>query len=243
MLITTKSDRKYSLLHFCDKRMNFIEFPKRTLQRVIPLTEEIRKVMMNFNDDKELYNAISLTNLVRREIQISLQKLSIFEQIISKDEIYDLIEKCLREKQNTNAHLDEEVASDFTDHRSKKDKSSMTNLCQLEKRVNNIEEVMKSTFNMRVNAGHAINKVVPIKINSTATKQTPSDELWTPNKYDNLYYEKRQYILNLLNYKKSRDTIELNAKPPPFSTYIKPIDANLSEELHRPRALLVPDKK
>lgn len=216
MLITTKAERKYSLLHFCDKRMNFIEFPKRTLQRLIPLTEEIRKVMMNFNDDKELYNAISLTNLVRREIQISLQKLSIFDQIISKDEICDLIEKCLREKKNTNAYEDEDGASYFTDHRSKKDKSSMTNLGQLEKRVNNIEEVMKSTFNMMVKSGHAINKVVPTKINSTA-KQTPSDGLWTPNKYDNLYYEKRQYILNLLKYKKSLDTIELNTKPP-FST-------------------------
>lgn len=216
MLITTKAERKYSLLHFCDKRMNFIEFPKRTLQRLIPLTEEIRKVMMNFNDDKELYNAISLTNLVRREIQISLQKLSIFDQIISKDEIYDLIEKCLREKHNINVYEDEDGASYFTDHRSKKDKSSMTNLGQLEKRVNNIEEIMKSTFNMMVKAGHATNKVVPTKINSTA-KQTPSDELWTPNKYDNLYYEKRQYILNLLKYKKSLDTIELNTKPP-FST-------------------------
>lgn len=216
MLITTKAERKYSLLHSCDKRMNFIEFPKRTLQRLIPLTEEIRKVMMNFNDDKELYNAISLTNLVRREIQNSLQKLSIFDQIISKDEIYDLIEKCLREKKNTNAYEDEDGASYFTDHRSKKDKSSMTNLGQLEKRVNNIEEFMKSTFNMMVKSGHAINKVVPTKINSTA-KQTPSDELWTPNKYDNLYYEKRQYILNLLKYKKSLDTIELNTKPP-FST-------------------------
>lgn len=216
MLITTKAERKYSLLHFCDKRMNFIEFPKRTLQRLIPLTEEIRKVMMNFNDDKELYNAISLTNLVRREIQISLQKLSIFDQIISKDEIYDLIEKCLREKHNINAYENEDGASYFTDHRSKKDKSNMTNLGQLEKRVNNIEEAMKSTFNMMVKSGHAINKVVPTKINSTA-KQTPSDELWTPNKYDNLYYEKRQYILNLLKYKKSLDTIELNTKPP-FST-------------------------
>lgn len=216
MLITTKAERKYSLLHFCDKRMNFIEFPKRTLQRLIPLTEEIRKVMMNFNDDKELYNAISLTNLVRREIQISLQKLSIFDQIISKDEICDLIEKCLREKQNSSAYEDEDGASYFTDHRSKKDKSSMTNLGQLEKRVNNIEEFMKSTFNMMVKSGHAINKVVPTKINSTA-KQTPSDELWTPNKYDNLYYERRQYILNLLKYKKSLDTIELNTKPP-FST-------------------------
>ncbi|XP_017491597.1 PREDICTED: uncharacterized protein LOC108379754 [Rhagoletis zephyria] len=80
--------------------------PQNSEQRLIPLTQEIVKAMMEFDgsqsstslSEKNFYNTFSITSLVREEVQNILQELCVTDQFIRKEEIDALIERCLREK-------------------------------------------------------------------------------------------------------------------------------------------------
>ncbi|XP_067628335.1 uncharacterized protein [Eurosta solidaginis] len=80
--------------------------PRNSQLRLIPLTQQIFKTMMDFNgsqsstslSENNFYNTYSITSLVREEVQNILQELCVTDQFIRKEEIDALIERCLKEK-------------------------------------------------------------------------------------------------------------------------------------------------
>ncbi|XP_067614725.1 uncharacterized protein [Eurosta solidaginis] len=80
--------------------------PRNSQLRLIPLTQQIFKTMMDFNgshsstslSEKNFYNNYSITSLVREEVQNILKELRVTDQFIRKEEIDALIERCLKDK-------------------------------------------------------------------------------------------------------------------------------------------------
>lgn len=69
-------------------------------------------------------------------------------------------------------------------------------------------------------------------VNEVGTEQTLSEN--NVNPYDDMYYAERQNAMNILNYKKSKATMELN-KRPYVSPHIKPIVRDLEHIKFKPK--------
>lgn len=257
---------RYRHLHCSCK--SFIQHQRKTRQRLIPLTEEIIKTMADLNatpsstsvSDKQLYNTLSITRLVREEVHNNLPDLY---KYICKDEIYDLIENCLKGKttiiQDSDDPLgdgsneeNDEIPDVFNDQ--EKNKLIVENLQILEQRITNVEKrlsgMMHNNPKLRANKLKLNKKIIKDEICSllgkiqidrskiaSATASTPQcldilpgDELTTkPPIYDDVvYFERRENLYNLLNYKKSLTTLQLNEKVN-FNPYVKPILTTLPD--------------
>ncbi|KNC27912.1 hypothetical protein FF38_06131 [Lucilia cuprina] len=254
---------------FCNKCKRFIPKNLKNKQRLIPLTREIEKAMMDFNgsqsntsiSEKPIYNTLSITGLVRDEVQNILQELSISDQFIRKEEIDDLIEKRLKEKvtiiQDSDAKTNHLILRDFDINQEfemtveemseDKDKSMLIveNIQILEQRITTLEERLSSMLQNIPKLRHI--QARRFKINTSAIKeelrnmiqkmeklqeeqtvasaslQDVNDKEKSSTLYDDIYYANREYTINLLNYKKSLETMELNRKPK-FNPYVKPVN-------------------
>lgn len=251
---------------------SFFQKLRKKKQRLIPLTNEIHQVMMDFNashsssnvSDKPISNTLSITSLVKIEVQNILEELSISDQFIKKEEIFDLIEKCLKGKVNIvednngkitcleDSELDlnqefEVTAEEILEDRDK-NKLIVENMEILEQRVHTLEEHVSCMLQnipklrriqakrFKLNTKALMEKIKKAMSNIEAEnnkhklqqKENTSEivnqddkEKIEYNKYDDMYYERREYFLNLLNYKKSEDSLTLNQKPK-FNPFIKP---------------------
>ncbi|KAI8129918.1 hypothetical protein CVS40_0457 [Lucilia cuprina] len=256
---------------FCNKCKRFIPKNLKNKQRLIPLTREIEKAMMDFNgsqsntsiSEKPIYNTLSITGLVRDEVQNILQELSISDQFIRKEEIDDLIEKRLKEKvtiiQDSDAKTNHLILRDFDINQEfemtveemseDKDKSMLIveNIQILEQRITTLEERLSSMLQNIPKLRHI--QARRFKINTSAIKEelrnmiqkmeklqeeqtvasaslqddNLNDKEKSSTLYDDIYYANREYTINLLNYKKSLETMELNRKPK-FNPYVKPVN-------------------
>lgn len=242
-------------------------------QRVIPLTTEIYQAMMDFNaslsssniSEKPISNTLSITSLVKCEVQNILEELLISDQFIKKEEIFELIENCLKGKVNIiedsngkltcleESDLDynqefEVTAEEILEERDK-NKLIVENMEILEQRVHTLEEhvscmlqnipklrriqAKRFKFNTKVlmeklrkamsniEAENNMHKAQQKENTSYILKENDYKEKDEFNTYDDMYYARREYFLNLLNYKKSEDSLKLNRKPK-FNPYIKP---------------------
>uniref|UniRef100_A0A1A9UQ57 Uncharacterized protein n=1 Tax=Glossina austeni TaxID=7395 RepID=A0A1A9UQ57_GLOAU len=251
-------------------RRTFVQRPNRTRQRLIPLTPEIRKVMMDFNasrsntsiSEKQFYNTLSITSLIREEVQNILHELSIPDKFIRKEEIDELIEKCLKEKvtivqeqeirstQASEADTNQEIEVTVEMmNETDKNKLIVENFQILEQRITTLEERLSNMLqnipkirhlharNFKINTGviegelrQMINKA-DIPVAKTAEKGNGDENEHSPttvppissSTYDDLYYARREYTMNLLNYKKSLDSLQLNEKPK-LNPFKKPLN-------------------
>ncbi|XP_037819483.1 uncharacterized protein LOC119608947 [Lucilia sericata] len=260
---------------FSNKRRTFVPKKLQNKQRLIPLTREIEKAMMDFNgsqsntsiSEKPIYNTLSITSLVRGEVQNILQELSISEQFIRKVEIDDLIEKCLKEKvtiiQDTDAKTNHLILRDFDINQEfemtveemseDKDRSMLIveNIQILEQRITTLEERLSSMLQnipklrhiqakrFKINTSaikeelrNMIQKMEKLQEEQTVASVALQDENDNKEKsstlYDDIYYANREYTINLLNYKKSLETMELNQKPK-LNPYVKPVNMVLPQ--------------
>ncbi|XP_039970352.1 uncharacterized protein LOC120782253 [Bactrocera tryoni] len=76
-------------------------------------------------------------------------------------------------------------------------------------------------------------------VNEKSTLETISNDKTTEtvnkvNPYDDMYYAERQNVMNILNYKKSKATMELNRRPY-LSPHIKPIVRELENIKFKPK--------
>ncbi|XP_065372371.1 uncharacterized protein LOC135964183 [Calliphora vicina] len=271
-----------------NKAKTFAQRQRKNQQRLIPLTREIQKDMMDFNasqsstsiSEKRIYNTLSITSLVRGEVQNILQELSISDQFIRKEEIDDLIEKCLKEKvtviQDCDAKVNHLILKDYDINQEfemtveelseDKDKSMLIveNIQILEQRITTLEERFSCMLQNIPKLRHIQAK--RIKINTSVIKEELRNIMGTQEKfqeeqandgtsvpeineckekpstiYDEIYYTNREYTLNLLNYKKSLETMELNQKPR-LNPYVKPvnIDLALSCNKFKQRSMFLP---
>lgn len=253
------------------KRKTFIRKPNKNKQRLIPLTKAIKKDMMNFNNSQSStsisekpinYNTISITSLVRGEVQNILQELSISEQFIRKEQIDDLIEKCLKDKitiiqDNSNFDINQEfeiTVEEFPTEDRDKNMLIVENMQILEQRITNLEERLSVILQNITKSKHISAK--DVKINRNALKEELSkmrdkieklqEEKQTSktesndniknnyNFYDQLYYAEREYTLNLLNYKKSSESLQLNQKPK-LNPYVKPANTIFPGPKEKPK--------
>lgn len=272
-------------LRYFNSFNNCKSFVKRT-QRLIPLTREIRKAMMDFNashsstsiSEKQCYDTFSITSLVRGEVQNILQELSISDQFIRKEEIDDLIEKCLKEKATIIQEIDGksnnalyhndfdmiqelEVTVEEMANETNKNKLIIENFQILEERITTLEERLSTMIQNTPKLRHIQAKKFKINTNTikgeirswiermeaeinkkemqntggdvTTSKSETEINIKTSNAkpvslYDDIYYSKREYALNLLNYKKSLQTMELNEKPF-LNPYVKPMNIKIPE--------------
>ncbi|XP_023293133.2 uncharacterized protein LOC111676452 [Lucilia cuprina] len=254
---------------FCNKCKRFIPKNLKNKQRLIPLTREIEKAMMDFNgsqsntsiSEKPICNTLSITGLVRDEVQNILQELSISDQFIRKEEIDDLIEKRLKEKvtiiQDSDAKTNHLILRDFDINQEfemtveemseDKDKSMLIveNIQILEQRITTLEERLSSMLQnipklrhiqarrFKINTSaikeelrnmiQKMEKLQEEQIVASASLQDVNDKEKSSTLYDDIYYANREYTINLLNYKKSLETMELNRKPK-FNPYVKPVN-------------------
>uniref|UniRef100_A0A1B0A8W0 Uncharacterized protein n=1 Tax=Glossina pallidipes TaxID=7398 RepID=A0A1B0A8W0_GLOPL len=250
-------------------RRSFVQRPNRTRQRLIPLTPEIHKVMMDFNasrsntsvSEKQFYNTLSITSLVREEVQNILHELSIPDKFIRKEEIDELIEKCLKEKvtivqeqelrstRESEADINQEIEVTVEMmNESDKNKLIVENFQILEQRITTLEERLSSILQnipkirhlqarkFKINTNvieeelrQMINKAdIPVvktveKGNGDENKHSPTVPPISASTYDDIYYARREYTLNLLNYKKSLDSLKLNEKPK-LNPFKKPLN-------------------
>lgn len=253
------------------KRKTFIRKPNKNKQRLIPLTKAIKKDMMNFNNSQSStsisekpinYNTISITNFVRGEVQNILQELSISEQFIRKEQIDDLIEKCLKDKitiiqDNSNFDINQEfeiTVEEFPTEDRDKNMLIIENMQILEQRITNLEERLSAILQNITKSKYISAK--DIKINRNALKEELSkmrdkieklqeekqtsktennDNIKNKNNfYDQLYYAEREYTLNLLNYKKSLESLQLNQKPK-LNPYVKPANTIFQGPKEKPK--------
>lgn len=263
------------------KRETFIRKPNKNKQRLIPLTKAIKKDMMNFNNSQSStsisekpinYNTISITNLVRGEVQNILQELSISEQFIRKEQIDDLIEKCLKDKitiiqDNNDANHNQMILSNFDINQEfeitveefpteDRDKNMLIveNMQILEQRITNLEERLSVFLQNITKSKHISAKDVKINRNALKeelskmrdkieklqkekqTSKTESNDNIKNNYnfYDQLYYAEREYTLNLLNFKKSLESLQLNQKPK-LNPYVKPANTIFQGPKEKPK--------
>ncbi|XP_012159484.1 uncharacterized protein LOC105665129 [Ceratitis capitata] len=135
--------------------------PQNSQQRLIPLTQQVVKAMMDLNgsqsstsvsEEKSFYNTFSITSLVREEVQNILQELRVTDQFIRKEEIDSLIERCLREKvqakiksaaPSAESLQDDEQEMEVTVemlNETDKNKLIVENFQILDQRITNLEE-------------------------------------------------------------------------------------------------------
>ncbi|XP_054726256.1 uncharacterized protein LOC129236081 [Anastrepha obliqua] len=134
--------------------------PLNSQQRLIPLTRQVVKLMMDFNGShsstsisgKNFYNTFSITSLVREEVQNILQELCVTDQFIRKEDIDAFIERCLREKVQIESKSPtasvESLPVDNTEievtvemlNETDKNKLIVENFQILEQRITNLEE-------------------------------------------------------------------------------------------------------
>ncbi|KAM7359384.1 uncharacterized protein ACRADG_010020 isoform 1-T1 [Cochliomyia hominivorax] len=260
-----------------NKRKTFIQRPCKNKQRLIPLTRRIVKAMNNFNasnsstsiSEKPAYNTFSITSLVRGEVQNILQELSISDQFIRKEEIDDLIEKCLKEKitiiQESDAKINHMILSDFDLNQEfemdiealpedkEKNMLIVENIQILEQRITTLEERLSSMLQILPKLRHI--RAQRFKVNTNALKEELRNMIYKMEKlqeeqtsvvtvneipekyynlYDDIYYSEREYNFNLLNYKKSLETMQLNQKPK-LNPYVRPLSIILPEQKGKPK--------
>ncbi|KAI9584578.1 hypothetical protein GQX74_006473 [Glossina fuscipes] len=262
---------KFLFMESCiSLRISHQVIPNRTRQRLIPLTPEIHKVMMDFNasrcstsiPEQHFYNTLSITSLVREEVQNILHELSIPDKFIRKEEIDELIEKCLKEKvtivqeqetkstHESDADINQEIEVTLEMmNESDKNKLIVENFQILEQRITTLEERLncmlqnipktrhlearKFKINTDVIEKELRQMITKADIPAAKTvKKGNGDENGhsstaappiAASTYDDIYYAQREYTMNLLTYKKSLDSLQLNEKPK-LNPFKKPLN-------------------
>ncbi|XP_075150077.1 uncharacterized protein LOC142224171 [Haematobia irritans] len=180
--------------------MQLSHIPRKPRKRLIPLTESLQEFIMNSDGDCDTSDikSISVTTLIRNKINDELLDMSICDKFVRKDEIEKYIKRIVEErlrstrKDDTKTRTEESVVNEWEDKNL--DKMKQTN----------------ATIGKATSIGEAKTKSMETpKFESQLNKPWKENTL---NVYDETYYERRQFLLNLLYYKKSETTIELNRR-------------------------------
>ncbi|XP_059219530.1 uncharacterized protein LOC106084555 [Stomoxys calcitrans] len=170
---------------------------RRKNQRLIPLTEEIIKIMMNINSshtsfekitDMNNFETIAVTTIIRDEIQNVLQEPLIRDKFIRKEDMIDCIKAIVKEEIIKSTYANAEGPDNDQFRRGGATKIKAT----------------KGALGLK------------LEVNKTGKPhhyvEPASKEQFGKNQlsiYDEMYYERRQYLLNLLYYKKSSTSLTL----------------------------------
>ncbi|XP_067614723.1 uncharacterized protein [Eurosta solidaginis] len=250
--------------------------PRNSQLRLIPLTQQIFKTMMDFNgshsstslSEKNFYNNYSITSLVREEVQNILKELRVTDQFIRKEEIDALIERCLKDKSRIGNGKSSTTSAESLPDDDDNDNQEIEVTVEMlnEERISTVLQTVPklrhlqakkfkiNTEVIREELRNVVQRMVIDDANKGAgngdggevkvvgdTSKTMSiagtDTVITDKKvnpYDDLFYAQRQNAMNILNYKKSKASMELNQRPK-ICTHIKPIVREIGEIKFKPK--------
>ncbi|XP_067614721.1 uncharacterized protein [Eurosta solidaginis] len=250
--------------------------PRNSQLRLIPLTQQIFKTMMDFNgshsstslSEKNFYNNYSITSLVREEVQNILKELRVTDQFIRKEEIDALIERCLKDKSRIDNGKSSTTSAESLPDDDDNDNQEIEVTVEMlnEERISTVLQTVPklrhlqakkfkiNTEVIREELRNVVQRMVIDDANKGAgngdggevkvvgdTSKTMSiagtDTVITDKKvnpYDDLFYAQRQNAMNILNYKKSKASMELNQRPK-ICTHIKPIVREIGETKFKPK--------
>ncbi|CAD6993725.1 unnamed protein product [Ceratitis capitata] len=188
--------------------------PQNSQQRLIPLTQQVVKAMMDLNgsqsstsvsEEKSFYNTFSITSLVREEVQNILQELRVTDQFIRKEEIDSLIERCLREKvqakiksaaPSAESLQDDEQEMEVTVemlNETDKNKLIVENFQILDQRITNLEERISTVLQTVPKLRHLQAKKFKINTDVIREELRSVMQKWSMKTLQNQYRPMKQH--------------------------------------------------